>query len=232
MHRVRVKIEGLTSPDDAVRVAELGADAIGMVFAESPRRVGVETAREIVAALPPWVATVGVFVDAPPDEVNDVVRRTGLQYVQLHGQETPDVVASIGARCLKAFRVREGTCQGAAEGEAGGWVDEVRRWLAGVEGVTNFAGVLLDAYDAKMAGGTGKRFNWDLVAEARAAGKMDGVDPIILAGGLNPQCVGEAVRVARPWAVDVASGAESAPGVKDFDKIAALLAAVRQAERG
>lgn len=220
MHRVRVKIEGLTGPHDAVRVAEMGADAIGMVFAESPRRVDVTAAREIVAALPPWVATVGVFVDASPGEINDVVRRTGLQYVQLHGKESPNTVARIGARCLKAFRVR-----------GADWVDEVRGWLAGLEGAANFAGVLLDAYDAKMAGGTGKRFNWDLVAEARAAGRMEGVDPIILAGGLTAECAAEAVRVGRPWAVDVASGVESAPGVKDFDKIAAFLAAVRQAER-
>jgi len=225
MQRVRVKIEGLMSAADAVRAAEMGADAIGMVFAESPRRIEPQAARQIVQALPPWVATVGVFVNEDAAAIQRIVDQTGIEYVQLHGEEPPEIVGEIPARCIKAFRVR---------GE--GWLDEVRAWLDGLAdlGLRHSlkgcpTAVLLDAYDPRARGGTGRRFNWDLVAQARAEGKLAGVGPIILAGGLTPQCVAEAIRLVQPWAVDVASGVESAPGVKDFDKIAAFLQAVGEA---
>ena len=230
MHQVRVKIEGLRDPQTAVRVAELGADAIGLVFAESPRRVTPEQAREIVAALPPTAASVGVFVNAPADEINRVVEQTKIDYVQLHGDEPTDIVGKIHAPCIKAFRVRDRK-----------WIEEVRTWLGGISlgkvrenasvqrfvpsGVT----VLLDAYDPAVRGGSGRRFNWELIARARGKGEMEGLGPIILAGGLDASCVAEAVRVAQPWAVDVASGVESAPGFKDLDKVRAFLAAVRAA---
>jgi phosphoribosylanthranilate isomerase len=262
MQRVRVKIEGLRDPATAVRVAELGADAIGLVFAESPRRVTPEQAREIVSALPPSVATVGVFVNAPPDEINRVIDLAGIRIVQLHGDEPPEIVAKVHAPCIKAFRVKDKR-----------WVSEVRRWLRKTrdshqvssenmvtvpsfvqaaldrlvtprqdhpEGfAANTPAVLLDAYDPAVRGGSGRRFNWDLIARARDAlaseiraggpGDVPGIGPIVLAGGLDAGCVAEAIRKVRPWAVDVASGVESSPGVKDLGKVKAFLEAVHQA---
>lgn len=214
MHRIRIKIEGLTDPATAVTIAQMGADAIGLVFAESPRRVDVDTAGRIVRALPPWVSTVGVFVNATAGAINEVVRRTRIGYVQLHGDEGPEMAGQLDARCIKAFRVRDG-----------GWLGEVKGWLAGLDapGRDNFAAVLLDAYDNSARGGTGKQFNWQWIADARASGSIEGLGPIILAGGLNPECVAQAVGVVQPWAVDVASGVESSPAVKDLAKVAAFI---------
>jgi len=219
MQRVRVKIEGLRDPTDAMRTAQMGADAIGMVFAESPRWVSTDQARAIVDILPPWVATVGVFVNSSPVAINHVIDRTGIGYVQLHGDETPDIVAEINAPCVKAFRIRDES-----------WLGEVRQWLADCRHRSNLAAVLLDAYNPTVRGGTGERFNWDMVADARAAGAMAGIDPIILAGGLDAQCVSQAIDLVQPWAVDVASGVEKSPGIKDFRKIEDFIRATREGE--
>ena len=214
MHRVRVKIEGLRDPQTAIKIAELGADAIGLVFAASPRQVTPQQARQIVSALPPWVSSVGVFVNADAATINEIVRQTNIGYVQLHGDEGPEMVAQIrGARCIKAFPMRDE-----------GWLHEVKRWLEQVEDRPALSAILLDAYDPAARGGTGKQFNWQWIADARAAGQMDNIGPIILAGGLNPDCVADAIAVANPWAVDVASGVESAPGVKDLDKVRNFIA--------
>jgi phosphoribosylanthranilate isomerase len=254
MRHVLVKIEGLRDPATAARVAELGADAIGLVFAPSPRRVSPERAREIVAALPPRAATVGVFVNAPADEINRVIDETGIQIVQLHGDEPPEAPARIHAPCIKAFRVRDEH-----------WADEVRRWLAAMpaearsitrdshpvsaqapecENQVTVPGfvparvtALLDAYDPGVRGGSGRRFNWDWIEHARAvgdtrgpgAGDLPNIGPVILAGGLDAGNVAEAIRKVRPWAVDVASGVESSPGVKDLAKVKAFIEAVREA---
>ncbi len=214
MHRVRVKIEGLRDPAQAAAIAELGADAIGLVLAESPRQVTLDQARAVVAALGPWVATVGVFVNAGVEEINVVVAATRITNVQLHGDEAPDVVGRIDARCIKAFRVK---------GDR--WADEVDAFLTGLDqaGRANLQAVLLDAYDKTVRGGSGKQFNWDLVTAARKAGRLAGWPPIILAGGLSPDCVADAVRTVQPWAVDVASGVESSPAVKDMEKVAAFI---------
>ena len=214
MHRVRVKIEGLRDQAQAVEIAELGADAIGLVFAESPRQVTAAQARAVVAALPPWVATVGVFVNAPVEQINAVVAATHITNVQLHGDEAPDVVGRIDARCIKAFRVK-----------GAGWADEVDAFLAGLDqaGRANLQAVLLDAYDKCVRGGSGKQFNWDLVAAARQAGRLDAWPPVIPAGGLSPDCVADAIRTVQPWGVDVASGVESAPAIKDMAKVAAFI---------
>jgi len=245
MHRVRVKIEGLRDPATAVRAAEMGADAIGLVFAESPRRVAPEQAREIVCALQPHVTTVGVFVNASADEINRTVERTGIAIVQLHGDEPPSLAAKVRALRVKAFRVRDEN-----------WTEEVGKWLGAVPDtflpersqgdsprakacenasdspfVPRRLTVLLDAYDSSVRGGSGKRFNWDWIAQARERGEMEDFGPIILAGGLNPDCVAEAIRKVLPWGVDVASGVESSPGVKDLGKVRAFLDAVRDACR-
>ena len=213
-HRVRVKIEGLRSGDDARRVAMLGADAVGLVFAPSPRQVSLQQAREVVAAVGPWVATVGLFVNAPVDEINEIVDATGIDYVQLHGDEPPHCAGQIRAKVIKAFRVRDEQ-----------WLSEVSRWLSGLDaqGRRRFSAVLLDAFDSSARGGTGQKFNWDLVADARNRGDLRDLGPIILAGGLDPSCVADAIRTIAPWGVDVASGVESAPGVKDFQKVEAFI---------
>jgi len=269
MHRVRVKIEGLRDPQTAAEVARLGADAIGLVFADSPRRVTPPQARDVVASLPPAVATIGVFVNATAGEIDRVVEETGIGYVQLHGDEPPSLVREVHAPCIRAFRVRDEE-----------WVEEVKAWLEGLGKSAEFGGsergnasepgregrtepgtdrcgddeghrdntgflerqgagdprirpctVLLDAYDPAVRGGSGRRFNWNLIAQARQRGKMADLGPIILAGGLDAACVGEAIRKVRPWAVDVASGVESAPGVKDLGKVRAFIEAVRSADR-
>ncbi|HUS91299.1 MAG TPA: phosphoribosylanthranilate isomerase [Phycisphaerae bacterium] len=217
LQRVRIKIEGLREPREALKIAQMGADAIGMVFAESPRWVSPEQARAIVDVLPPWVATVGVFVNADAATINRVVERTRIGYVQLHGDEPPEIVSEIAAPCIKAFRVRDA-----------GWLGEVRQWVGAVRVRSHLAAVLLDAYDKAARGGTGRRFNWDLVADARAGGGLAGLDPILLAGGLDADCVARAIDAVKPWGVDVASGVEKAPGVKDLRKVADFILNTRE----
>jgi len=217
MQRVRVKIEGLRDAATALRIAQMGADAIGLVFAESPRWVSPEQARAIVDVLPPFVAAVGVFVNADPDTINRVAERTGIQYVQLHGDEEPRIVGQIRVPCIKAFGVRDEQ-----------WLERLRAWLDAVQARSNLAAVLLDAYHPAARGGAGERFNWQWVAEARLAGQLAGADPIILAGGLDAGCVEQAIELVRPWAVDVASGVEKAPGVKDLRKVEQFIRATRE----
>jgi phosphoribosylanthranilate isomerase len=197
----------------------MGADAIGVVFAESPRWVSPEQARAIVDVLPPWVATVGVFVDAEPAAVNRVVERTRIGYVQLHGDEPPEIVGRIAAPCIKAFRVRDARA-----------LADARQWVAAVPAPSRLAAVCLDAYDPRARGGTGQRFRWALVEEARAAGALDELEPLILAGGLNPACVSQAIDIVKPWAVDVASGVEKAPGVKNLRKVERFIRATREGD--
>lgn len=219
MQRVRVKIEGLRDPATALRIAQMGADAIGVVFAESPRWVSPSRARAIVDVLPPWVATVGVFVNSDAEQINRVVQRSRVGCVQLHGDEPPEIVARIDAPCIKAFRVRDA-----------GWLNEARAWVAAVPARSNLAAVLLDAYNPKVRGGSGERFNWSLVADARAAGGLGALEPIILAGGLDATCVGAAIDTVQPWAVDVASGVEKAPGVKDLREVERFLRAAAEGD--
>ncbi len=217
MQRVRVKIEGLRDAATAVKVAQMGADAVGLVFAESPRWVSPEQGRSVVDALPPWVATVGVFVNADATTINRVVERTRIGYVQLHGDEPPQLVSQITVPCIKVFRVRDE-----------GWLAEVRVWLEALGDRRRLAAVLLDAYSPAARGGTGERINWSMVGDARAAGALAGLDPIILAGGLTAGNVGPAIDAVKPWAVDVASGVEQAPGVKDLKKVADFIRATRE----
>jgi len=215
MQRVRVKIEGLRDPGTALRIAQMGADVIGLVFADgSPRWISPEGAKEIVDVLPPWIATVGVFVNADADTINRVVERTGIDFVQLHGDEPADIVPKIAARCIKAFAVRDEN-----------WLSAVRAWLADLPVGAALSAVLLDAYAPNARGGTGRQFCWQWVADARISGAMAGLDPIILAGGLDASCVSKAIELVKPWAVDVASGVEKAPGVKDLKKVEAFIRA-------
>ena len=194
---IKVKVCGITNPDDAHTAANAGADAIGLVFAESPRRVSVEEAREVAAALPEGVLKVGVFVNETPDEVLRIAREVGLDYAQLHGDEGPEDVTAVrdgGVRVIRALRVRDA----AALAEMDGYGADL---------------YLLDAYSEKARGGTGTRFDWGL------AKSLKGRDNILVSGGLGPENVREAVSFFGPWGVDASSALESAPGRKDHDRV-------------
>ena len=195
----------------------MGADAIGLVFAESPRQVTPAQARAVADALPSLVSAVGVFVDDDAETVNRIAAEANLTMAQLHGSEPPEIVEHLSIPCIKAFRVRDSR-----------WIDEVHAWLDGVRSREHVAAVLLDAYVPGVAGGTGEQFNWHWVAQARDAGKLNNFPPLVLSGGLDAENVAEAVRIVKPWMVDVSSGVESAPGVKDLKKVEAFIDAIRQ----
>ena len=205
--RTRIKICGFTRPDNARQAAALGVDAIGLVFyAPSPRAVDIAAAQVIVAALPPFVSSVGLFVDASADRVREVLAQVPLDLLQFHGDESPHHCAQFGRPWLKAIRMREG-------------IDLLRE----AERYRGAAGLLLDAYRPGTPGGTGESFAWSRVPS--------GLDlPIVLAGGLTPDNVGEAIAVVRPWAVDLSGGVEAAKGIKDAAKMAELVEAVRAAD--
>jgi len=187
--------------------ARLGADAIGLVFyAKSPRAVSVIQARVIVRALPPFIAAVGLFVDAAPREIRAVLAALPLQLLQFHGNEDPEECRGYGLPYLKALRMREGTDLAAM-----------------ARPYEDAAGILADAYVEGVAGGSGTTFNWSRLPTGLA-------HPVILAGGLNPDNAAAAVRQVRPWAVDVSGGVESAPGVKDAAKIAAFIRGVNSVQ--
>ncbi len=217
MQRIRVKICGLRDPEQALRIAQAGADAIGLVFASSPRWVSPEQARAVTDVLPPLVSAVGVFVNSDADTINSVARRCSLTCVQLHGDETPELPAQIELPCIKAFAVKDAS-----------WLDGIRRWLDGVQDRRAVRAVLLDAYNPTAHGGTGQRFNWEWVAHARTEGKLAGLPPLILSGGLTASVVSDAIDVVGPWAVDVSSGVEASPGVKDLRKVEEFIRATRE----
>lgn len=203
---VRIKICGITNTEDAVAAAELGADAVGFVFAPSPRQISPEKAREIIMVLPPLVQTVGVFVDEDPERVTSIAESCPLDILQLHGKEPPGYCRQFAQRVVKAMRVQS------------------RDHL---EGCSEYSGVvnafLLDTYVPGQPGGTGATFDWNLALEAKEYG------PIILAGGLNPDNVAAAIRAVRPYAVDASSGLEQQPGIKDHDKMTRFIQSVRNA---
>jgi len=211
---MRIKICGITRPQDGVAAAEAGVDAIGLVFASSPRRVTQAKAREIIREVPPFVSVVGVFVDTPAATILRLSNLLNLDYVQLHGEEDVRMIRALRSlRIIKALRVRDRT-----------FVDQIRRYAD-----IGVCAILLDAFSPKARGGSGERFDWSLVADARRAGALKNAPPIILAGGLSATNVREAIGRVRPWAVDVSSGAESSPGVKSVRKIERFIAAVRSA---
>ena len=201
----KVKICGVTTVADALAAAAAGADMIGLNFyAGSPRHVTPVVAAEIARALPPFVLRVGVFVNPPVELVLRAIGDAGLNLLQFHGDEDSAFCTQFGVMSVKALRVRD---------------------AASLPTLANFStdALLLDAYSAAALGGTGEKFNWDLaVAAQQQFGK-----PIFLAGGLTPENVADAVRQVRPFAVDVASGVEAAPGKKDAAKMRAFIAAVR-----
>ena len=200
----RVKICGIRRPEDAQLAVDLGADALGFVFwPNSPRAVTADEARVVIERLPPFVAAVGVFVDQESTEVLAIARRAGLTAIQLHGDEDPSSYAGYGWRVIKAVPVGHAFT------------------LSAVEDVPAEMTVLLDAHDPVRRGGTGRPIDWRVAATAAR------VRPIVLSGGLTPANVRTAMETVRPFAVDVSSGVESGPGIKDEAKMRALFAALR-----
>jgi phosphoribosylanthranilate isomerase len=203
----RVKVCGIRRIEDASLAVDLGANALGFIFwPSSPRFVEPDRARDIVDRLPPFVASVGVFVDQPPSFVEDVARALKLSLVQLHGHEPVADYVSRGLKVVKAVAVG---ADGAAE--------------AAVLRLPDDVGVLLDAFDPVRRGGTGRTIDWSL------AGRLARTRPVILSGGLTADNVRRAIDAVRPFAVDVSSGVESEPGVKDADKLRAFFAAANSA---
>jgi phosphoribosylanthranilate isomerase len=199
--RMLIKICGITRLEDARFAVECGANALGFVFwPGSPRSIDPARAQAIVASLPPFVTPVGVFVNQPSDFVNGVAAAVGLGVVQLHGDESPDFAASINRPVLKALTL-----------------SAIDRWPSETM-------ILLDAHDPVRRGGTGRTIDWTTAASIAAR------RPIVLAGGLNPENIADAIERVRPFGIDVSSGVEAAPGVKDHGRLKQLFDAIREAE--
>ena len=205
---VRIKICGITNEKDALAAARFGADALGFIFAPSPRRILPEKARQIIKALPPMVQTVGVFVDEDLGEVSLVAELCGLDILQFHGSESAEYCDSLDRRVIKAVRLRN---------------RQDLKILAKYDGVVH--ALLLDTYVPDKLGGTGMSFNWQWAVEARKYGR------IILAGGLNPENVAAAISIAKPYGVDASSSVEHSPGVKDHEKMAQFIERAHKSAR-
>ena len=204
--RTRVKICGITRVEDALEAINQGADAIGLVFyAKSPRNVSATQAAEIVSSLPAFVTVVGLFVDAEPAFIQEVLSVVNLDLLQFHGDETPSACRQYSRPYMKAIRVKSGTnlVQYAAD-------------------YADAKALLLDAFAEGVSGGTGLVFDWSLIPQNLPL-------PIVLAGGLNAENVGLAIEQVRPYAVDVSGGVEASKGIKDVAKIAAFMRGVSNA---
>lgn len=205
--RTRVKICGITRPEDGVAAARCGADAIGLVFyGPSPRAVDLETARHIIAALPAFVTVTALFVDPNADDVRRVLHAVPVDLLQFHGDEPAQFCRGFGRRYIKAVRMRQ-------EIELNPLARQYH----------DSAGLLLDAYREDVAGGTGERFDWRRVPK-------DFSLPLVLAGGLDAANVADAIRAVRPWGVDVSSGVERDKGVKDAYKIEQFIRGVNRVQ--
>lgn len=205
--RVRVKICGITRPQDALAAARLGADAIGLVFyPDSPRAVTIETAKAIIKVLPPFITKTGLFVNATPDEIHKVLDAIDLDVLQFHGNEEPEQCAGYPKPFIKAVRMQDNVDLNTA----------ARRYA-------DASALLLDTYVEGLHGGTGQVFDWSRIP-------ANTNKPLILAGGLTPANVAAAIRQVRPYAVDVSGGVESAKGIKDAGKITEFIREVRNAE--
>ena len=207
--RTRIKICGITRHEDAQAAVAAGADALGFVFySHSPRNVSVAVAKSIVATLPPFVTSIGLFVNAAPSEVKNVLDHVALDCLQFQGEETPAYCQQFNRPYLKALRIKPDS--------------DVQ---AMVNQYVGARGVLLDSFDSRQHGGTGQTFDWTLVPNGLSL-------PVILAGGLNPSNVAQAIRTVRPYAVDISSGVEASKGIKDHAKIRAFIDEVHRVDRG
>lgn len=198
---VRVKICGITRLEDALAAVDAGAHALGFVFYEkSPRKVSIQTAANICAALPPFVSKVGVFVNELEYTIEKAVADCGLDTLQFHGDEPPGFCQKFPVKSIKAFRMK-------SESDLAALPDyDVDAWL-------------LDAFSEKEQGGTGKTFDWSLAVKAKSIGKI----PIILSGGLNPDNIQQAIKSVQPYAVDASSSLEESPGKKNPQRVKAFL---------
>jgi phosphoribosylanthranilate isomerase len=206
--RTRIKVCGITCQEDARMAVAAGADGLGFIFVEqSPRLVEPDMVRAITEELPPFVDRIGVFLDEEIDVIKEIVHYCHLTLVQLHGSESPEYCRKISSQVIKAFSIR-------TESDS----EELAAYADAA------SGFLLDTYHKDMAGGTGKAFDWKLVEQVKPPG------PVILAGGLTPENIGEAIRQVKPFAVDVNSGVEYQPGRKDSDKLKNFAHEVRKAD--
>jgi len=213
MARTRVKYCGITREEDALEAARLGVDAIGLVFFDaSPRHVSVARAKAIAAALPPFVTTVGLFVDAGEALIENAIAEVGLDLLQFHGTETPEECGRYGRPYIKAMRVDT----------RGGQAPDIAAFCQLHAGAR---GILLDTFQAGKPGGTGETFDWDCIPK-------DLNKPLILAGGLDAGNVAEAIRRVRPWAVDVSGGIEAEKGIKDSERMRAFMNEVNRLGTG
>jgi phosphoribosylanthranilate isomerase len=207
---LRIKICGITNPEDALAAIKYGADALGFVFySESPRSITPDKAKEIISLLPPFITTVGVFVDEKVSDIEKTVQHTGIDIVQLHGSEPPEYCKDISSkRVIKAIRIKELTD-----------LEPLKHYRA--------SAFLLDTYTPDSIGGTGLVFNWEIAIEAKRFGR------IILAGGLTPENIEDAVKMVQPYGIDVASGVEgSEKGKKDHNKLRLFIERARKASTG
>ena len=217
-YRVRIKMCGTTSLEDAWAAVEMGVDALGFIFTrKSPRYIEPERAAEIISLLPPFVSRVGVFVDSSIETVRAIIRSAGLTQVQLHGSEPVQFCAELktsekSCSVCKAFRINRKQLA----------VADMAKQISIYEHVVD--SVLLDSYLKGVEGGTGAVFDWELIDELGLQ------KPLILAGGLNPDNVAEAVRRVRPYAIDVNSGVENAPGEKNHQKLKTLIDVVNKVQ--
>ena len=223
--RTRIKVCGLTRIADAEAAVMHGADALGLIFWKpSPRYIDPLAARPLVSCAGPFVATVGVFVNPTRDEVLRAIEQAGISTLQFHGEEDPDFCAGFQRPWIKAFKVGQPVSQvlprmsaSAPGGEQGDLLESSLSYQAA-------SAWLFDAFDARLVGGTGEAFDWNLVPKNLAR-------PLVLSGGLNVSNVGDAVRRLRPYAVDVSSGVELDKGIKDAGRIAAFIHGVRDADQ-
>mgnify|MGYP006081658979 FL=1 len=202
--RIKVKICGTTSLKDAFLAVESGADAIGFIFYKmSPRNISQKEAKEIILQLPPFIETVGVFVNETSDKINRIAEQCKLNSIQLHGEESPALCRRVKRKVIKAFRVKN--------------ADSLKSIAS-----YDVSGFLLDSYNDGSKGGTGQVFDWNLALRVKKQG------PVILAGGLNPYNVFTAIHRVKPYGVDVCSGVENSPGIKDHEKIREFIKSVRR----
>ncbi len=202
---VKVKICGITNLEDALAAADYGADAIGFVFyKKSPRYIEPRKAKEIISHIPPFITTVGVFVDEPKEQIEKILAGTGIDVAQFHGHERPEDCV-ISKRAIKALRVKEISD-----------LEQMKRYKV--------QAFLLDTWAEDELGGTGRIFNWSVALDAKPLGR------IIMAGGLTPDNVAEAVRMVRPYGVDVATGVERENGVKDHEKVRLFIQRAKEIE--
>ena len=202
-----IKICGITNYEDAALAVDLGVDALGFIFvASSPRKIEPDNASEIIKKLPPFVKAVGVFVNEKTDKIMDIVKYCGLDNIQLHGDESPETCEVLMPRSIKVLRIKD---------------DSTPEQYVTYRG--KIRAFLLDTYSKKAAGGTGKTFNWDIAVKMKDLGV-----PIILAGGLNPSNIQEAIQKVNPYGLDIASGIEEKPGKKDHSLMKELFEKIRK----